>query len=320
MPLLDSIAVRKRSHEAGVALVLVLWMLMLLTVIAQNLAFSSRTDIVASANLVSLAKAEAYADAAVYRAIYLLANTPVTNQSIVDPTRWKPDGLQRHWQFGDADLHITILGEAGKIGLNSAPPHLLTGLFLSVGLEQTSAEALADAILDWRDADELRHPRGAEKADYLAAGLRHWPSNTNFSVIDELQQVMGMTPALFQLIEPLITVYNHQAGIDTATAPRGVLLALPNATQSEVDLFVQQRQELLEQGLPAHPFGPAQSLTASPDGATFSIHVGVELGDNTRFYRQAVVRLTGSPIDPVGFLAWRAPSDPDVARSGQTVP
>ncbi len=318
MPFIVSYLQCRRSREAGVALVLVLWMLALLTVIAQNLAFSSRTDILVATNLAAQAQAQAYADAAVFRAAHQLANFPASNPNTLDPTRWKPDGLERLWRFGNAELRVTILGEAGKLGLNTAPPQLFVGLFLSAGLGQAEAEALADAILDWRDADDLRHPRGAERADYLAAGLRHGPANGHFIAIDELQQVIGMTQTLFRLIEPLISVHNHQAGIDTATAPRGVLLALPNAIPNEVDQFIQQRQELLEQGLPAPPFAPAQGLTGSPDGSTFSIHVRVELGDNTRFYRQAVVRLTGSSNEPVAVLAWRAPSDP--ARTVQIAP
>jgi len=309
-----------RPKETGVALVLVLWMLTLLTVIAQNLAFSSRTDIIAGTNLASQAQAEAYADAVVYRAVYQLANNASSSTRTRDPTLWKADGLERPWSFGDADVRVTIISEAGKISLNAAPPELLAGLFASVGLDQSGAGALADAVLDWRDADDLRHLNGAEKADYLAAGLPHRPSNVNFVAIEELQQVMGMTPTLFRLIEQFVTVHNSQAGIDSVTAPRGVLLAIPSVTPSEVDQFILQRQGLLEQGLPVSPFGPAQVFGANPDGATFSIHVAVQLGDNTRFYRQAVVRLTGSPNDPVGYLAWRAPSNQSTDRTVPTVP
>lgn len=296
------------SRENGVALILVLWMLVLLTAIAQNLSFSSRVDLLATGNLASQARAEAIADAAVHRAIHQLSQPAPLPGAVVDTARWKADGLARLWHFQEADLQVTIIGESGKIDINAAPPPLLEGLFVSVGIDQATAQILVDAMLDWRDSDELRRLQGAEKPEYLAAGLRQGPANRDFIAIDELQQVLGFSAALFQRIETLITVHSRQPGIDPATAPRDVLLALPNASPELVDQYVQQRQALLEQGLPPLPFPLAQGLSASTNSSVSSILAEVILSDNTRFIRQAVVRLNGSPTDPVSILAWRAPS------------
>lgn len=298
------------NRQSGIALVLVLWMLVLLTTIANSLSFSSRTDVIAAGNLAAQARAEALADAAVHRAIHQLASASNTSAQGAphDPTRWKADGLVRTWRYEDAEMRVSIIGEAGKIDINTAPPPLLAGLFRSVGLEQGMVEALVDAILDWRDEDELRRPNGAERSEYAAAGLQHGPANADFMAIDELQQLLGMTSTLFKHIEPLITVHSRQAGIDTATAPRDVLLALPNTTPEQVDSYISQRIILLEQGLPAPPFAPAQGFSTGTSAGAFSIQVEAVLSDNARFSRQAVVRLTGSPSEPVSFLAWRAPS------------
>lgn len=299
---------RSAPKETGVALILVLWMLVLLTAIAQNLSFTSRVDVFAAGNLASQAQTEALADAAVYRAVHQLAAPPPLPGAAVDPSHWKADGLIRLWRYRDAEVRVAIIGESGKIDINAAPPQLLAGLFRSVGIDQAMADVLVDAILDWRDADDLRRPLGAERPDYLAAGLRHGPANRDFIAIEEVRQVPGITAALFQHIEPLITVYSQQSGIDTATAPRGVLLALPNASPEQVDQYLLQRQVLLEQGLPAAPFAPAQGLSTTTSSSIFSIQAEVVLSDNIRFFRQAVVRLDASPTDPVNFLAWRAPA------------
>ena len=65
-------------------------------------------------------------------------------------------------------------------------------------LDEPSAARLVDAIGDWKDADDLRRPNGAEAADYQAAGSPYLPANALFETVPELQRVLGMTPALYR--------------------------------------------------------------------------------------------------------------------------
>jgi general secretion pathway protein K len=64
----------------------------------------------------------------------------------------------------------------------------------SVGFDPDQAESLADAIADFRDADNLKHLRGAEEPEYRAAGLAWGPKNAPFQTVEELQQVLGAQP------------------------------------------------------------------------------------------------------------------------------
>lgn len=290
------------ARAQGIALVVVLWMLALLTVIAGSLVFSSRTELSMAGNLAATAQAEALADAGVYKAIYELSRPQA------DLQRWKGDGQVRLWSFQGAELKITILDESAKVDLNAATPVLMAGLFRALGVAEADAAALADAVVDWRDADDLRSLHGAEKADYIAAGRDYGPANAPFETIEELRQVLGMSDDLFRLLEPLVTVYSRLPGINVAAAPRQVLLAIPGATADQVDLFLQQRKVLLDQGLPVPAFPGAQGYSSAATGSAYSIQVEAVLSDNARFLREAVVRVTGNPREPVTFLAWRAPT------------
>lgn len=281
---------------------LVLWILALLSVIAGSLVFSSRTEVLMAGNLTSLAQAEAVADAGVHKAIYELSRPPT------ELTRWKGDGLTHQWSFEGAQVNVTILDEGAKVDLNVAPPELLKGLFMVVGVAEPEAEALADAVTDWRDADDLRSLHGAESPEYAAAGRNYGPPNAFFESIEELGQVLGMNDALFRKLERLVTVHSRRAGINPAVAPREVLLALPGATAEQVDLYLEQRQTLLEQGLPAPPFPGAEGMTGGGDTSVFTIQVDAILRDNARFLRESVVRLTADPSEPVMILTWRAPN------------
>lgn len=297
----------KRGHsfqpvaQSGIALVVVLWVLALLSVIAGSLVFSSRTEVLMAGNLAALAQAEAFADAGVYKAIHELVR-PQT-----DLQRWKGDGLTHLWKFQGAELRVTILDESAKVDLNAAPAVLLKGLLRALGVAEPDADALADAVVDWRDVDDLRSLHGAEKADYDAAGRDYGPANSQFETIEELRQVLGMSDDLFRKLEPLVTVHSRQSGINAAVAPREVLLALPGAIPEQVDIFLEQRRSLLEQGLPAPPFPGGQGLSTGAIGSVFSIQVEAVLSDNVRFFREAVVRMTGDIKGPVMVLAWRAP-------------
>jgi len=301
------------SGQNGIALILVLWMLALLTVIANSMVSSMRSEVQVATNQVSSARAEAAADAGVFKAISALS-LPEAN-----PEQWQGNGLSHDWAFDDAHMLITIFDEGGKIDLNAAPETLLASMFRSVGMDADGADNMADAISDWRDADDLRHPHGAEREEYIAAGVESAPRNANFESIEELRQVLGMSNRLFQQVALLITVNSGQPGVDSSVAPRGVLMALPGATPDQVNAYVGQRQTSLAQGVPAPGIAFAQGSPGRRVGDTFTIQVHAVLGENAaHFFREAVVQIKRTPKEPVIFLAWRSPPvGPDVTSGNK---
>lgn len=57
-------------------------------------------------------------------------------------------------------------------------------------------EALADALLDWVDADAQRRPQGAEEEDYVALGAPYAPRNAASTSLEELLLVREVTGRL----------------------------------------------------------------------------------------------------------------------------
>jgi general secretion pathway protein K len=291
---------RAIRRPLGVALVIVLWMLALLTVIANSMVFSLRSEILVAGNHVASARTEAAADAGLHKAIYELTRPTTT------PQRWQGNGLTHEWHFDDIPIKVTIMDEAGKIDLNNAPEILLASMFRSVGLDNGTAINLADAVADWRDPDALRRLHGTEKDDYTLAGKDFSPRNANFESIEELRLVLGVSDEIFWRVAPLITVHSGQSGVASAVAPRPVLMALPDANQATVEAYLAQRESLLTQGLPVPMAAFAQASRENLLGNTFSIQVDAVLGDNTHFLREAVVfTASRDPKAPVAILAWR---------------
>lgn len=287
------------NHQRGVALVLVLWVVTLLSVIAGNFAFSMRGEAQIARNLLSTAQAQAQADSGINRAWYELMKPPT------EQNRWTGDGSAHDLTLGDGLLRVTIQDESGKIDLNTASEVLLVGLFRSVGVTQEAAVTLADSVQDWRDADKLRRLNGAEEAEYLAAGKDYAPPNVPFETVDELQRVLGMTPQVFRLLEPALTVYSKQPGVNTAVAQRAALLAIPGVSPEMVDQFLAQRQSLIASQQPAPVFAGAGGFASGPAGVpVYTVRSEVKMADGTVFVRKAVARITRDPKRPVVVLAW----------------
>jgi general secretion pathway protein K len=284
--------------------VIVLFLTVLLTVVGGVLAFSMRSEALGARNAVSLAVARVAADGAVERTAFELLR-PRT------PAAWKANGLPHRWKDGDVEFLAVAVDETAKVDLNVGHEALLKGVFMSIGgLDDASASAIVDAIVDWRDGDDLRRPNGAESGDYRAANSSYAPANSSFETVGELSRVLGVTPMLYARVSDVFTVHSRQAGINPQTASRQVLLSLPNSTEEIVDDFLLRRQAALEQDLPVPPFPPAQGLSAAA-GPVWRIKAEAK-SDGVTFVREAVVRVTLDTRRPFYALLWaegeRSPS------------
>jgi general secretion pathway protein K len=289
--------VRSRARQSGVALVIVMWVSVILAVVAGSYILERRTDVLVVRNSISRAKAQAAADAGVFRAIHDLYRQSV-------PDVWKRDGTPHDWAFEGVPVRIAIRDESARIDINTANDSLLRGLLVSVGLRDDEAAALLDAILDWRDGDSLKRLNGAEEGDYTAAGLSYRPANSPFQAIEELQLVLGMRPEIYSRVAPSITVFSRLPGINTTLASREVLLAVPGTTSESVDQYIARREEARAQGAPL-PVMPEAGALGAGQSMVATIRSDARLDDGTVFNREAVALLRPVMRRPVTFVAWR---------------
>lgn len=304
---------RPRARQSGVALVMVMWVAVILAVVAGSFVLERRTEILVVRNSISMARAQAAADAGVYRAVHDLYRQNV-------PDVWKRDGTPHEWMFEGVPVRVVVRDESARIDINSASDALLRGLLVSVGLRDDEAMALLDAILDWRDADPLKRPNGAEEGDYTAAGLSYRPANAPFQAIEELQLVLGMRPEIYSRIAPSVTVYSRLPGINTTLASREVLLAVPGVTPESVDQYIARREEARAQGAPL-PVMPEAGALGAGQSMVATIRTDARLDDGTVFAREAVALLRPVARHPVTFVAWRestAPPPEPPAQEGGT--
>lgn len=282
---------------------LVLWLMVLMIGLIGLFALSSRTESLQGHLLASGTQARYQAEAGVELAAAKMAH-------IEPELRWVPDDRVQHLRFEDADLTIRVLDESGKVDLNVAGPDVLEGLFEAVGVDPIKARALAGAIQDWRDEDDLLMPEGgAEDPQYAAAGRPYGAKDRPFETVSELQQVLGMDSELYQKVAPHLTVLTGVARPYPAFAIEPVLRAL-GWTDTQIGTWLAQRKAW-RPGLPP-PFMPDGSPLAVSGTGTYSISSLATRPDGTTVEVTATVRIGASGAFGRLYapLAWRV-GDPD---------
>ena len=296
-------ATQAPATEQGFALVIVLWVVALLSIVAASLAFSMRTETTLAHDLVTQAQARALAEAGVYRGILELYNPDRLR-------RWRGDGSPHQVRFAGVPITVSLQDEAGKIDLNSAQRGLLDALLRASGIEDERRDALLDAIEDWRDPDSLRRLNGAEDQEYEAAGRTHGAKDATFNTVEELQQVLGVTPRLFKRLRPALTVHSHSAGIDDRVAPPAVLraLLLSGEDRDLEEVIARRRDDAAEPGQ-----NPRDALTPIIDtrfvvpsnGVIYTVWAEARLPPQTRASIAATIKLAQRSGKPYTVLMWQ---------------
>lgn len=288
-----------RQVQNGVALVLVLWLTILLTVATGAFALMARVDQLEANALLSGTQARMAAEAGIHLAALAMRDTD-------DLTRPVADGRVYPYNIDGVQVELRITDERGKLDVNAVDEPTLVNLFVNNGLELSNAELLAAAVLDWRDSDELERVNGAELDAYLAAGIEPGPANRPFMMAEELLQVIGMPYELFRSILPGITVHSKTALPALAYAPVEALLAVPEITPEDALAFVQERHAMEPGSGEGVTFPDGQVVMAQGRGLTYSIHAKAIMPNGVWEQVEATIRLGGNQDGmPFRVLNWR---------------
>src|SRR5690606_4365913 len=204
----------------GAALLLVMWLVLLLSGLVAGYAMAARIESLqgngAARGLVAGEAARAGLEYAVAR--------------MLDPDparRWAADGRAYRLPFDGVQGEVGVRDGTGKVHPHAAPVDLLASLFARAGAQRDEAPRLAGAVADWRDPDALAQPAGGgEDPDYAAAGLAWGAKDAPFESVAELEQVLGMRPALYAALAPHLTVHSGRDAPDADFADPLVRAAL----------------------------------------------------------------------------------------------
>lgn len=212
-------------QEKGMALLLVIVVVSMLSVLLTEFAFSAFID---------LRLAQTYRDST--RAYYLARGGIRAGQILLQEGNPKYDARSEPWgqgvtnfPVGDGTVSITIDDLDGRLDINA----LVNGdnpqpmqkkrfirLFTELGLD--SPKDLTAALIDWLDSDDAVTTQdgamGAESSYYLGLNPPYRARNGPMESLDELLLVKGFTPEVVKKIRPYVTIYGDMhVNINTAS-------------------------------------------------------------------------------------------------------
>lgn len=271
----------------GIALVTVLWVVVLLSLMAAAISVSSRSTGQLTSNLYYASQGR-YASVAGIQWAYWGLQIPA------DQVPWLADGSVYEMPLADMLVRVSVFDENGKIDLNEATEEMLRPLLISAEVEDERIDSLVDAILDWRDDDDLKRLNGAEDDDYLQAALGWQAKDAPFESILELRQVLGMDEQVFRAIRNSLTIYSGKRKINPLVAPKLVLMAFSDMDELQAEQFIEERRELHRSGeQPSSDQFTSSFFSTSMVGVNYTIHTQAVTNPQFRSGMMAVVRRQG---------------------------
>jgi general secretion pathway protein K len=239
--------VRRRRiarDERGFALLIVLLVLALVAVVGAEFAYSMRLEASAVRAYKNGIIGSHLAETALEQAIReIVADAPLVVEeddgllSFYTADRRPLPRLSRSKaQLLGGYYSYRITDEEARLNLNTSPPDRVDRLLLALGIEKEDRDTIVDSLQDWRDPNEEHRANGAESDDYyLKLPVPYRARNANIESVTELQQIKGITPAVYNGtkdrpgLATLVTM-RSSGTVNMNTASPAVLAALGLST------------------------------------------------------------------------------------------
>jgi general secretion pathway protein K len=322
-------------NERGIILLVVVWALIVLMVIATELARTMRIEGLTADTYRQEVETYYLALAGLHRALYQVLRAQQQGRTMLDAPGgagkrfergfdnssdaqediWaRGDGRWQNEEFGAGGYWVRVIDEGGKLNLNQVDEPTLRQTFTNLGFDGKFSEELTDAILDWRDPDPLVRLHGAESDDYLSLRVPYPAKDGPFDTLEELLLVRGVTPALFYgrggpALHDLFTVYAASAG---AAATPNLLTAGPLVLQAVLGIDAAFAQDLVQRRAETNATDLANLIPggAGNRGLNFALPAVVTIESVGYLHTGGVTRRVSAVIQRLGvngfrFLRWQ---------------
>ncbi len=205
----------------GVALVLVLWVVALLSIVVMEFAFAMRTETNIARNHGDSIKAYYVARGGFQYGLveiirwlhaqqqqtlpFLITRKTTIRLNSQEPedekekseSLWRTDGRLYQVMIAGERCRIRIQDEGGKVDINQIPDRQLREVIGSMRLDSRTRDTVVDSILDWRDENQLHHANGAEEPYYQSLPEPYSCKDGFIDILEELLLVKGVTREIF---------------------------------------------------------------------------------------------------------------------------
>jgi len=262
--------------QQGIALLIVLWVMTILTATALSFSLLTRSETYGSLTFRDRMEMQFLAEAGIERGIAEIIYRSVNarqNITLAGKEPWKTDGTAYYGHLENGDYQVRLFDESGKVSLNGltdASGIMVKNLLVNLGSPPEEADTIVDSILDWKDADDLHRLNGAEDNYYQSLPHPYGAGNADFASLEELLLVKGVTRDVLYgtdkrkgLID-FLTLHNKTNRINFNAASRELLAALPGMDAAQADQIVAYRETAVIMGMAdiASIIGGASALLA----------------------------------------------------------
>ncbi len=200
------VRIRQTTNNRGISLIIVLWVMLLLTTIVTEFAYTMRVETDAARNFRDETSAYYIATAGIQMALNEISegsdfvmidgNGRLAFVKIEDGDI-KPVEAKRELDLGEGRVAYSIYDEKGKININTASWETVETLLMLSGVEKAQSDIIVDSIVDWGDVDHEHHLNGAESDYYISLPTPYEAKNGPMDAVEELLLVQGMNPRIF---------------------------------------------------------------------------------------------------------------------------
>lgn len=304
----------RKGSERGFALVAVLLVMGLLAIIGAEFAYSMRLEASAMRawrdNMSAAHLAEAGLEQALREISADVGFVSVAMDGLLSfftPQRVPLPRLPRvKVRLGPGELSYLVTDEQSRLNVNTARQDQLDRLLQCLGVDKNVRDTIVDSILDWVDPNEEHRLNGAESDDYyLTLSTPYRARNGPMESVNELLQIKGVTPALFEgrdgkpgLGDVLSARSTGPVNVNTASP---VVFCAMGVSDAEISEIMQGRREI--------PYNAVPRLTArggsfSTSTSTFRIEAAGLIDGRPRAHLVAIAQKRGAPVNATVVLEW----------------
>ena len=247
--------IAKRKNEKGLALILVLITVAILTVLVADFTFNTHVDFEISRNVLNDIKARYIAKSG----ISVISSTMKSNnlEELSKLAKLVPDleigeGEKASWSFtvpsfpvGAGVVSLRVEDERSKINLNSLVNSnsnkvdfqvltSLTQLFRFLEVDQEKSSLFISSLINWLDRDlsgsqNDQDPQGANGNFYKSLKNPYKIKDGQMDSVEEIRMIEGMDKEFYDKVKNYVTVYPQNKLINFSTASKPVIMAIIKA-------------------------------------------------------------------------------------------
>lgn len=292
---------RAEKKRAGFALLAVVWGTGLIAILVVAFMTNGRLRLQTANNVASATQGGYIAEGAINLATLTLLSKKDSSAALgampgVEAEVY--DGAPRFCVLDGVAVALSVEEENGKIDLNAATPDLIQLALVGLGVEEGAARQIAKSIEAFRTAPagigQIRTTPASDKPIDPKEGL--------FETVMELDQVSGVSPALFRDLVPFVTVHSRSPGVDARTAPPALFAALAGYPAQDVrSLMAQPYPNALNRNDPRFP----ANFKQPGDHGAYLIHAEALLATGQTAVKEAILDMRPANGKPFAFKEMR---------------